>query len=198
MSTRWLVSADDPTISHRDFIDLLERTRNPRQRRILETVIRHDRAEADRDMERVMATLSPEPVYRRWGATGDTGPKGTEAVRAHYEAMFARGGIGNLTVKRETIVMDDGAIAIEHRVSHIWPWRLAEEAGYKVPERQGHYACHVHLATLISFDDDALIIGETSYGFPPSPIDFEPVADDELSPGYLNWLRQFRPESATG
>lgn len=195
MSTPWLVVADDPTLSHRDFIKLLATTDNPRHRRMLETVIKHDRAEADRDLEAVMATLSPEPAYRRFGPTGDTGPKGTAAVRAYYETMFASGGIGNLSSKRDQIVMDDRAIVLEHRVTRILPWRLAEEAGYRPQENEGHFACHVHIGTFLIFDDDALIVAETSYGFPPSPIDCERVPDDQLSPGYLEWLRLFRPEA---
>lgn len=195
MTTRWHVAADDPTYTQREFFALLETTQSPRHRAMLETLIRHDRAEIDCDIETVMSTLAPEPEYG-WTPGGGKAPKGVDEVRAHYAAMFARGGIGNLTVRRERVLIDDRAIMMEHRVTRIVPWGVAERAGHAVPERRGHYAVHSDLATVVVFDDEARIIGEKSYGFGQNPPPIERVPDDELSPGYLAWIERFMPQDA--
>lgn len=193
MSKKWLVIADDPSISQQGLIDLLSSATSPRQRRLLEVVIEHDRAEIERDMEAVMSTVAAEPDYHRWTPDGDVGAKGREAVRAHYVEMFGRGGVGNLTVQRKSVAMDDHTILIEQRATVILPWQLAEQRGVVVPIREGHYACHSRIVTAVTFDDEGLIVSEANYGFLPTTTDCEPVASDELSPGYLAWLREFHP-----
>lgn len=194
MTTRWHVAADDPIYSQKEFFALIETSQNPRHTAMLELLVRHDGAEIDRDMETVMSTLAPEPVYG-WTPAGK-GPRGTDEVRAHYERMFARGGIGNLTARRDRVLIDDHAVMMEHRVTRIVPWSAAERSGFVLPERGGHYAIHSDLATVVVFDDEVRILGERSYGFgqdQPAP---ERVPDDELSPGYLAWISRFMPEDA--
>lgn len=193
MTSRWRVAADRPPANQRGLVDLLNRTTNPRHRKMLETLIRHDQAEIDCDLDAVMSTMSPEPAYVRWGPTGDTGPKGWDAIRAHYVAMLERGGIGNLTAEHEHVLIDDHAVLMEYRLSRIVPWRLAKEAGYDVADESGHYALHSHLATVVTFDDECRLVRETSYGTAQNPSDCERVPDDELSPGYVAWAQRFAP-----
>ena len=194
MTSRWQVAADDPPANQRGLVDMLSRTENPRHRMMLQTLIRHDQAEIDCDLDAVMSTMSPDAAYIRWGPTGDTGPKGTDEIRAHYVAMFEGGGIGNLTAQHENVLIDDHAVLMEYRLSRIVPWRLAKDAGYSIAEEQGHYALHSHFATVVTFDDECRVVRETSYGSTMNPRDCERVPDDELSPGYLAWQQRFAPD----
>ena len=41
----------------------------------------------------------------------------------------------------------------------------------------------------VPFDDEGRMVGEISYGHCPNPHDWDRVPDDELTPGYLAWLR---------
>ena len=185
MSDSWLVSADDPTITCRAFVERLAETTNPRHRRMLETLIEHDQAEAVCDIERTMATLTAHPVYGRFWGSVDVAPKGYSEVRAYYERLFAQGGIGNLRSTMKNLVVDDHTIVAEFCVTALWPWWKAREMGCPGDEGPGHYAIHRPLTTVIPFDDDLKIRGETSYGGTWS---WERVPDDELSSGYLAWV----------
>lgn len=191
MSSRWDVVADDPTLSRRGLIERLDATDNPRHRTMLETLIEHDRCEGACDIDGVMATFGSGPAFIRWGATGDTGPKGSAAIRAHYEAMFARGGTRNLRLQYGRVVVDDDSIVAEYRVTRIVPWAMAKQAGFLIPEDRGRYAVSVNLLGMFPFDDDGLMLGEISYGSPMNPNDFERVPDDELTEGYLEWERRY-------
>jgi hypothetical protein len=86
--------------------------RDPRRRANLEVVARHVEAEVAGDIPALMATLVAEPVYRIWGASGSTGPKGHAAVTAHYAAMVASGknrleyAVDRVVVDRDTVVTE--------------------------------------------------------------------------------------------
>lgn len=108
----------------------------------------HDRCETVCDLDGVMATLAPDAEFNRWGPTGDTGPKGTEAIRAHDTEMFARGGTGNFCPQYKRVVVDDDTIVAEYRVTQIVPLRLAKQAGYAVPDEEGHYVLHRQIVSL--------------------------------------------------
>lgn len=195
MSDKWLVSADDPTITCRAFADRLAKTANRRHRAMLETVIEHDQAEGFRDLDRTMATLAEDPVYGRFWSCDDVAPAGYAEVREYYGNLFASGGIGNLRTEMRTIVVDDHAIVCELVATSIWPWQQALKLGCEGEEGAGHYALHRPLVTVIPFDDQLKIRGETSYG---GAFSWERVPDDELSPGYLAWADQFHPSGAAG
>jgi hypothetical protein len=58
----------DQSITWRQIEERLARTTNPRHRKMLETVIAHARAEADGDVDGLMATLGVDcaPPHRGW------------------------------------------------------------------------------------------------------------------------------------
>jgi hypothetical protein len=64
---------------------------DPRLRANLEVVARHVVEEVRGDVPALMKTLVAEPVYRIWGASASTGPRGHDEVVAHYEAMLPSG-----------------------------------------------------------------------------------------------------------
>ena len=188
----WLVVADDPTVTCKAYVERLASTVNPRHRRMLATVIEHDRAETASDLERTMATLNAEPEYGRFWGTADVPPKGRAAVRSYYADLFARGGIGNLRSDVKRLVLDDYAIIAEFDVTTIWPWRTARELGCSIDVESGHYAIRRPLVTVIPFDEAGKMCGEFSYG---GTFSWQRVPDGELSLGYLAWVKCFLPNA---
>jgi len=166
----------------------LERTDNPRQRQMLETVIEHVRAEVDRSLDRLMATLIANPQYHFWVGGKDVGPKGYEAVRDYYATFVASGGAVMQTPK-DRIVVDDATIAYEGTISNIVPGRVAKARGYHVADVSSHYLVRFRNVVFWSFDDDGLALGEDSYTA-IDPDDFEPLDRADLPEVYLEYLAE--------
>lgn len=98
----------------------LARETDPRKQTILANVLAHMKAEAIPDLDGLMTTLSADPQYHFWGPTGDTGPKGTEAVRSFYTA-FANSGAHRLEYEVERLVADDDCVVLEGVMRIIYP-----------------------------------------------------------------------------
>ena len=81
--------AMDQSVTWRQLEERLERTANPRHRKMLQTVIDHAKAESSGDVDGLMATLGADPKYHFWSSGKDWGPKGREQVRAFYEDFVA-------------------------------------------------------------------------------------------------------------
>ena len=193
MSEKLLVSADDPTITCRPYVERLKATKNPRHRLMLQTIIDHDQAEARCDIEDTMATVSDNPEYGRYWSNDDIAPVGREQVREFYEALFAVGGIGNIRSDAKRLVVDDNAVVVEFMVTMVWPWWRARGLGcHLVEDDTGHYAIRRPLTTIIPFDEGLKIIGEISYG---GAAYWSRVPDDDVSPGYLAWVDRWLPRS---
>jgi hypothetical protein len=200
VASKWLVVADDPSIAWGPFAERLENTENPRQQAMLRTFLEHSRAEADFDLNRTMATLIPEPQYFLWsGAGGDTGPKGYADVREMYARLYEAGGIGNLSGEYDQIVLDDHVIFFDSVLTSIVPWERAKAGGYEIDEETGHYAVRSRCAVVLSFDEAALLKGEKAY-VSIDLSDCESVPENELSPGYKEWLKRYAVDgiSSTG
>jgi hypothetical protein len=165
----------------------LARTENPRHRKLLETVITHGKAEAALDVDALMATLVPEPRYHFWRDGRDFGPKGYEGVRTYYEA-FATGGGAVFESPKERICVDDDMIVHEGVLRNLIPGHLAKARGYHVPSEAGHYLVRFRSVILWEFDAEGRAVGEDSYSS-IDPDAFEAVADADLPPVYLDYLR---------
>lgn len=156
-------------------------TKNPRHRKMLETLITHLRCEASGDLDGTMATMSAEPQFNTWGPKGDTGAKGYAAVGAMYADKFARGELTTLSTVYDVrrFVQDDHTIVFEFTGTHTMPWHIAKERGYAIGEERGDYAVRTNFVSILPFDDDCLLTGEISYGAGnPDPLDCHPVSDD--------------------
>lgn len=181
----WWVAGDDPSTIWRPFEERLSQTEDPRRRQILETIIEHLRTETTGDLEGVMATVAPDAAFSTpWG----DGPQGWDEVRVHYEEVLAAGGIGNARVETHRILVDDDALVNEYTLTLVVPWHTAKEYGFDIPDETGHYAVSERVCTLLPFDPEGRLRGEVSYGRNKNPNAWVKVPDEELSPGYLQWL----------
>ena len=113
-------------------------TTNPRHRAMLEVVIADAQAEADRSVERLMATLVDDPQYHFWVGGRDVGPKGRTAVVAYYEQFVGSGG-AVFESPKDRVVVDDHNVVSEAEVRNVVPGSVAKRRGYRVPDETGHY-----------------------------------------------------------
>jgi hypothetical protein len=176
----------DPSRGWEALEERLALTESPRQRKMLETVIEHVKAEADQSLERLMATLVPEPQYHFWVGGKDVGPKGHEAVRDYYATFVASGGAIFQTPK-DRIVVDDDNLAYEGTISNIVPGRVAKARGYNIEDETAHYLVRFRNVVFWSFDDDGLAVGEDSYTA-IDPDDFEQLDASDLPQVYVDYL----------
>jgi hypothetical protein len=177
----------DQSITWRQLEERLARTTNPRHRKMLETVIAHAKAEADGNVDGLMATLGHDPQYHFWSNGNDWGPKGLDGVRAFYED-FVASGAGFFESHKPRIVVDDDNVVTECVIRGIVPGAIAQQRGYDVPDVNGHYITTARTVILWPFDDAGVLIGEDSYGS-SDVTDFQQVPDDELPAEYVAMLQ---------
>ena len=170
----------------------LAATTNPRHRAMLEVVIEHARAEADRSVERLMATLVDDPQYHFWVAGRDVGPKGADAVHTYYVDFVGSGG-AVFESPKDRVVVDDHNVVSEAEVRNLVPGSVAKRRGYHVPDDTGHYLVWFRNVVFFEFaDDPTRALGEDSYTtFDPDR--FERVDDTDLSAMYLDYLAGLSP-----
>lgn len=162
--------------------------RDPLLRRNLEAVIAHQKAEAHGDLEALMDTLSPEPVYRL-GAPDNPRlhPTGTAQVRAYYGAFVASGAtqlvhdIDRLAVDRH-LVLTDGTIRIAYPGSTLKAMGIAVDD----PAPDAYYLYESRMAIVWVIDDEGRIVGEESY---TDRDGFAGIRDRRLAPEDIAPLR---------
>lgn len=164
-------------------------TDDPRHRQMLDVVIEHAKAEADRSVERLMATLVDDPQYHFWVQGRDVGPKGADAVRAYYE-QFVRGGGAIFESPKERIVVDDHCVVSEAEVTNLVSGAIARARGYHVPDADGYYLVRFRNVVWFDFGDDPThALGEDSHTmFDPDA--FEKVAEEDLPAVYTDYLAE--------
>jgi hypothetical protein len=177
----------DPSITWQQLEERLERTTSPRQRRMLQTVIEHAKAEAAGSVDGLMATLCADPRYHFWSNGRDWGPKGHAAVRGFY-ANFVAGGEGFFESRKSRIVVDDDTVVTETELRQLVPGAVAAQRGYPIPDPDGHYLVYARTVILWPFNEAGELVGEDSYGSCDTSV-FEQIPDEELPAEYVAMLR---------
>jgi hypothetical protein len=180
--------AFDTSITWQHLEERLQRTTSPRQRRMLQTIIDHAKAEAAGSVDGLMATLCADPRYHFWSGGQDWGPKGNAAVRGFYE-NFVAGGEGFFESRKSRIVVDDDAVVTETELRQLVPGAVAARRGYAIPDPDGHYLVYARTVILWPFNEAGELLGEDSYGSSDTSV-FEQVPFDELPPAYVAMLHQ--------
>jgi hypothetical protein len=139
---------------------------SPRQRRMLDVYLEHLVAEIEGDVDRVMATVAPEPRYHVWVAPGDSGPKGFAAVRDMYADMYSAKS-HYFEMDFPLLVVDDDTIVAELLQRKIvpgtallgGPW--AGSMADVDPDR--HYLVTGRSLVIVPFDEECRVVGEDAY-----------------------------------
>ena len=173
----------------------LAATSSPRQRKMLEVVIEHAKAEADRSVERLMATLVEDPRYHFWVGGRDIGPKGYDGVREYYRNFVASGG-AVFESPKDRVVVDDHNVVSEAEVANFVPGTVAKRRGYRVTDESGHYLVRFRNVVFFQFGDDpSRALGEDSYTT-MDPDAFERIDDSALPQAYRDYLASLSPAMA--
>lgn len=178
----------EPSRTYSDFDPYIAAATTARQRRMLTIVQAHARAEVERSLDGLMATLVPEPEYHFWVQGKDMGPKGQAAVRAYYTDFVMSGG-AVLESGVERLVIGDDSVVQEGFIRNLVPVGVARRRGYAIPDGFDHVLLTYRNLVVWPFngDDDCLLFGEDAY----TPLDldaWEPVADADLPQYYVDYL----------
>jgi hypothetical protein len=179
------VNRIDPTKTWRVVEQRLAREDNPRRRQLLDNVLAHMKAEADGDVDGLMATLAPDPRYHQWGATpADLGPKGRDAVEEFYRS-FVASGAGNLEYDVERLVVDDDCIVTEGTMRIAYPGRTLQAMGRTVDDPDAYYLYEARMAVVWPYDAEGRLLAEDSYTATDGFADMRKLAPDELPPALV-------------
>lgn len=146
---------------------LAERARDetdPRRRTMLAAVARHVVAEVAGDLDELLETLVDDPQYRFWGRAALDGPKGRDAVIAHYE-MLKASGLNRLEFEVTRVMADADAVVTEGWFRHAYSGAMARamaSAGDVQIDTSAWYLVEYLTLAVWPFDGD-LIVGEDLY-----------------------------------
>ena len=142
----------------------LDSTSNPRHQKLLQNVIAHVSAEIDgRDVNRILDTMVPEPQFHWYGmGYGDVGPKGREAVTAHYSKMLGERYHLHQHIF-DTIMVDDNNVFLAGMIHIIFPGRVLKDMEFSVDDEKSAYAASYYSWARFRFDDAGNCLGEDSF-----------------------------------
>lgn len=161
----------------------LDRETNPRRRQVLEVLRDHLQAEAKADFDLLLTTLAPDPQYKFWvdGSGFGAGPRGLDAVVAHYQNLYAENRhVCEWDIQR--IVVDDDCIVTEGPFIQLYPGWVLKSRGVEDVDDSAVYAVSNQLTIFWPFDEAGKLIGEDSYtdGQMFAPGKIRKVSADEI------------------
>ena len=167
-----------------------ERLQSSRQIRMIEVFSEHTDAEIDGNLDRLMATLNPDPQFYVHHAGGDIGPKGWSAVRDMYLEMFASR-TNYMELNYQCIVVDDETLIAEFKQRKILPGQVFLQVGAyrdalrdrgETADSSAHYLSEGRAIVIVPFDDQCRMIGEHSFSSGKPAV--RKLAPDELPDAY--------------
>ena len=152
----------EPALAARRLRERLAETDGARQRAMLETVIEHLEAEEAMSVDRLLATLAPEPKYHLWANGADYGPKSREAIVAYYTQLV----VDNRAVLEfdiDRIVVDDKCVVTEGWIRAINKGAIAKARGWIVDDDDADYLVTQRVVIFWPFNDAGQMVGEDGY-----------------------------------
>ena len=152
----------EPAVAARRLRERLTETESARQRAMLETVIEHLEAEEAMSIDRLLATLAPEPKYHLWANGADYGPKSREAITDYYTQLV----VDNRAVLEfdiDRIVVDDRCVVTEGWIRAINKGAIAKARGWIVDDDDADYLVTQRVVIFWPFNDAGQMIGEDGY-----------------------------------
>jgi hypothetical protein len=141
------------------------RTANPRHRAMLANYREHIAAELAGDVDRIMRTMSAEPVYHSYGpGLSGAGPRNQAETRAFYTAIFENG-FNKLEKQIDRILVTDDAIVSEGWMLQIFPGRYLAAMGLPV-DPDAYYLFRYRLIAVLPYEGqgtDVRMAGEDTY-----------------------------------
>jgi len=175
------MSVIDQAVTWAKVEERLETERDPVLRRNLETVLAHMRAEAEGDLDGLLATLSDDVAYHAYSAPDipEVNPVGKAGVRKFY-ADFIASGATKLQLDIDRLVVDRSCVLTEGTMRMAYPGRTLQARGIDVDDPDALYLYETRMAVLWPMDGNGLVRGEDTY---TSGDGFAGIAARKLRPG---------------
>ena len=136
-----------------------------RRRAMLENYLEHLQAEVSGDLERIMATMTAEPVYRSFTPSSDgEGPRGQAETRAQYRYLFDNR-LNLLERTFDRVMVSDDHIFSDGRIHQIFPGEVLAARGLDV-DRDAWYLYSYRIAAVLPYEGDGTDVrmaGEDTY-----------------------------------
>jgi hypothetical protein len=143
---------------------------HPPYRAMLEVWLEHLKAEAALDIDRTMATVSPDAHFHSWGGVfSDPDGARFDQVRGRYKAVMDSGGFPPLELLCERFFIGPDAILLEGDNRSVLTSEEAREAGFEVTDGR-RYVGYSRLCCWVPFKDGK-ILAEDLYWHPPYRIE---------------------------
>lgn len=181
--------AIDPDVSWRLMEQRLATATDPRHRQILEIVIAHTKHETAADLNGVLGTLSAHPDFHFWTDGDDLGPKGADAVRNYYTALFASHA-HLMEFDMDRMFLDDVGLMGEGFLRQIYPSHSAYQLGLIADDPGTDYLIEFRQLIVWAIDADGMISSIDSYNSGPSRV--ERLTRDQLPKAYLELINESR------
>ena len=137
---------------------------DPVLRRNLEVVLAHMLAEAEGDLDGLLATLSDDVAYHAYSAADvpEANPVGKAGVRKFYSDFIASGAT-KLQLDIDRLVVDRDCVLTEGTMRMAYPGRTLAARGITVDDPDAFYLYETRMAVLWPLDDHGLVLGEDTY-----------------------------------
>jgi len=141
---------------------------------MLTNLKRHIQAECGGDIDALLSTMIDEPVFHNWTATGDSGPKGFDALKEFYTGLISSGA-NRFEFNIERIIIGDDTLVTEGAIRIPFPGSMLLAMGIEGVNADTTYATRGRTVTFWPFDPDGKIIGEDIYSMTTDFNDLEEV-----------------------
>lgn len=162
----------------------MESETDPVIRRNLELVLEHMKAEAQGDVEGVVATLCETPRYIAHDAPGDASlnPSGSkDAVRAFYDMTIVQTGAHQLELACDRVIADREAVMTEGVMRMAYPGRTLADFGIAVDDPDAYYIYQTRMSVVWPIDPaSGMLLGEETY---TGTDGFQGIAERKISAG---------------
>lgn len=156
---------------------------DPTLRQNLELVLTHMKAEAQADIEGVVATLVEKPRYVMHDTPDvpEMNPDGSkDAVRKFYDLTIVQTGAHRLELDCDRVIVDKDAVVTEGVMRMAYPGRTLQAMGIEVDDADAHYLYETRMGIVWPVDRAAgKLVGEESY---TGTDGFAGIADRKLAP----------------
>jgi hypothetical protein len=186
----------DQTLTYKDIEAKLAQTTNPRHRLMLERLAQHARGEVEEDLDAVLGTLGPNPVYKSSIETAAMNPQGMDAVvRFYKEEIFGKGRHCLESLKPRMLVSDE-AIVTEGQVRSVHWGRDLIEAGTPVDDADGFYLLTYQMLIVWPYDEAGRITGEESWSRRTGADYIRKISEADLPESFVRYVAKRRGELA--
>lgn len=186
----------DQTLTYKDIAEKLAGTTNPRHKLMLERLYQHARGEVEEDLEAVLGTLGPNPVYKSSIEAPGMNPTGMEDVIRFYKEQIFGKGRHCLESTKPRILVSDEAIVTEGTVRSVHWGQDLIDTGTPVDDADGFYLLTYTMLIIWPYDEECRIAGEESWSRRTGANYMQKITEADLPESFVRYVTGRRRERA--